>query len=137
MDGKGRSTSQNHDQIPVIARSLGRNWRHLSGLHLDDPEFVVPGNIDVLVSVDMFCRVVHVCQNRQQGPPGSPMAIKTCFGWVTSMAIRHNCRQHWEVVPCVSSVVASDKKLLKLSETKNMTVRWFRSSESSLRSTKI
>ena len=57
-----------------------RDWKHLSGLRLADPEFGTPGHVDILLGVDVFNRVVR--QGRRQGPPGSPMAMNTKFGWV-------------------------------------------------------
>ena len=36
-------------KLSASAVSFNRNWRHLSGLHLADPEFSVPGNIDILL----------------------------------------------------------------------------------------
>ena len=73
-------------KLPAMYVSFDTTWRHLSGLRLADPEFGVPGFIDVLLGVDMFSRSLR--QGRRQGPPGSPMAIKTCFGWVSSGTIR-------------------------------------------------
>ena len=109
-------------KLPSLLVSFNRNWRHLSGLRLADPEFGVPGNIEVLLGVDMFRQVVR--QGRRQGPPGSSMPIKTCFSWVLSRTIRHNGCQRREV-SCISSVLASDEKLRKFSETGNMTLHWF------------
>ena len=80
----------------------------------------------------MFSRLVR--QGRRQGPPGSPMAIKTCFGWVLSGTVRQNGRRH-RGVSCVSSVLASDENLEKSGGTKFMTMRRFRPSKRSLRST--
>ena len=82
--------------------SFDRNWRHLSGLRLADPEFGVPGSIDILLGVDRFCWVVH--QGRRQRPPDSPLTIKTCFGWVLSGTMKHNGHQHREVSSLVSIV---------------------------------
>ena len=72
----------------------------------------------------MFSRVV--LQDWRQGPPGSPVAISTCFGWDLSGTISHNDRQRQEV-PCVSSLPGSDGKLWKLGEARSMTVRRFHS----------
>ena len=74
--------------------SFDTNWRHLSGLCLANPEFGVLGNVDVLLGVDRFFRVVR--QGWCQGPPGSPMAKKACFGWVLFGTIRHNGRHRLE-----------------------------------------
>ena len=38
-------------KLPV---SLRRNWRHLLGLPLVDPDFGVPGSFEVLLGTDMF-----------------------------------------------------------------------------------
>ena len=118
-------------KLPAMPVSFDTNWRHLSGLRLADPEFGVPGFIDVLLGVDMFSRLVR--QGRRQGPPGSPMAIKTCFGWILSGSVRQNGHPH-RTVSCVSSALASDRNL-KSDGTKFMTVRRLRPSERSLRST--
>ena len=80
----------------------------------------------------MFSRVVR--QGRRQGPPCSPMAIKTCFGWVLSGTVRQNGRRH-RGVSCVSSVLASDENWEKSDGAKPMTVRRLRPLERSLRST--
>ena len=86
-------------KLPALPVSFDRNWRHLSGLRLANPEFSEPRNIDVLLGVDMFSQVVR--QGRRQGPPGSPVAVNTCFGWGLSGTIRHNDRQRQDV-SCVS-----------------------------------
>ena len=120
-------------KLPASPVSLDRHWRHLSCLRLADLEFGVPGKINVLVhvGVDLLSRVVH--QGRQQGPPVSPVVLKTCFGWVLSRISKHNGCQCQEV-SCVLTVLASDEKLKNLSETRNMTERQFHSSESSSQS---
>ena len=114
-------------KLPASPVSFDTNWRHLSGLRLADPEFGVPGYIDLLLGVDMFSRVVR--QGRRQGPPGSPMAIKTCFGWVLSGTVRQNSRGP---ASSVSSMLASDKKS---AGTRSMTVRRVHPSERSSWST--
>ena len=113
-------------KLPAVPVSFDTNWRHLSGLHLADQEFGVPGFIDVLLGVDIFSRLVR--QGRRQGPPGSPMPIKTCFGWVLSGTVKQKGRRH-RAVSCVSSALASDENLEKLDGTKPMTVRRLRPSE--------
>ena len=111
-------------KLPTSPVSFDRNWRHLSGLRLIDPEFGVPGNIDVLLGVDMFSRVVR--QGRRQGPPGTPVAIRTYFGWVLSGTISYKDRQRREV-SCVTSLPGSGEELWKIGETRDMTVRRFHS----------
>ena len=55
-------------------------WHHLNGIQLADPNFGVPGAIDVLLGVDIFAATL--LQGRRTGPPGYPTAIETEFGWV-------------------------------------------------------
>ena len=56
-------------------------WEHLSGLSLADPTFGQPGRVDVLLGVDVFAEVFH--EGRRTGPPTSPVAFETEFGWIT------------------------------------------------------
>lgn len=64
--------------LSPIPFELGR--KHISDLHLTDPGFGQPGRIDVLLGVDVFIDIL--CDGRRPGPPGSPMAFETEFGWV-------------------------------------------------------
>ena len=43
--------------LPEI--SLSRKWEHLDGLQLADPEFGKPGNIEVLLGVEIFVDVIR------------------------------------------------------------------------------
>ena len=89
----------------------------------------MPGHIDVLLGVDMFSREVR--QGLWQGPPGFPMAINTCFGWVLFGTVRQNGIRH-QGVSSVSSVLASDDNLEKSDGIKFVTVCQFRPLERSL-----
>ena len=105
-------------KLQALPVSLNGNWRHLSEFHLADPEFGVPGNIDLLLGVDMFSQVVHVHQCWRQGPPDFPMALEMCLGWVLSGTIRHNGLPYREVL-CVSTVLGSGEILPKLTNKEN------------------
>ena len=64
--------------IPSCSVAFNKDWKYLSTLTLADPEFGVPGSVDILLEADVFsCTVLH---SRQFGPPGSPLTIKTTFG---------------------------------------------------------
>ena len=52
---------------------------HIKGLQLADPQFYSPGNIDVLLGVNVLDEVV--LPQSQLGPPGTPSAWNTIFGW--------------------------------------------------------
>ena len=40
----------------------------------------MPSRIDVLLGVDVFVEALR--HGRRKGPPGSPTALETMFGWV-------------------------------------------------------
>ena len=66
--------------LPLQPIPLNATWSHLSGLPLADPDFGRPGRIDVLLGVDVYIDVVK--HGRRTGPPNSPVALETKFGWV-------------------------------------------------------
>ena len=65
--------------IPSCSLAFDKDWNHLSNLTLTDPEFGVPGSVDILLEANVYSRTV--LHGRQFGPSGSPSAIKTTFGW--------------------------------------------------------
>jgi len=73
--------------VPKVTRDLPshpvpfkQEWSHLSDLDLADPTFGQPGRVDILLGVDAFVAVL--CHGRRYGPPGTPVAFETQFGWV-------------------------------------------------------
>ena len=94
---------------------------------LADPEFGTPGRIDLLLGVDVFVSVLR--DGRRTGPPGSPVAFETEFGWVlagnaNSLTPNHHVtthhaltgddliRQFWEVEekPLSSQVLTPEER---------------------------
>lgn len=63
--------------VPVVFRS---SWKHLSDVPLAYPYFGRTARIDVLLRVDIF--VSSLLHGQWIGPPGSPRAFETKFGWV-------------------------------------------------------
>ncbi|XP_076660440.1 uncharacterized protein LOC143363793 [Halictus rubicundus] len=57
--------------------SLG-DWPHVKGLPLADPHFSDPAQVDVLLGADV-CGMLLL--EKRVGPPGTPAAIRTPFGW--------------------------------------------------------
>lgn len=55
-------------------------WPHIQGLRLTDPGCMTPSRIDVLLGADIWNRVF--LDERRQGPPGTPDAYVTQFGFV-------------------------------------------------------
>ena len=107
-------------KLPTFPVSLNSNWKHLKGLRLADPDFGVPGYIDVLLGVDVFNHVV--CQGRRMGPPGSPIALNTRFGWVLSGTVNFDSPQE-QVISCFSSSLTGDELLQKFWEVENCDFR--------------
>ena len=66
--------------LPFHPIPFKAGWNHLSNLPLADPGFGSPGRIDILLGVDVFVDVL--LHGRRAGPPGSPVAFETHFGWV-------------------------------------------------------
>ena len=66
--------------LPVHPISFDSRWNHLSDVKLADPDFGRPGKIDILLGVEVFVDVL--LHGRRIGPPNSPVAFETEFGWV-------------------------------------------------------
>ena len=66
--------------LPLHPIPFDLKWRHLEGIPLADPDFGLPGRIDILLGVDIFVEVLH--RGRQTGSPGSLSTFETEFGWV-------------------------------------------------------
>ena len=70
--------------LPVHPIAFCSTWTHLNNLSLADPDFGCPGRVDVLLGVDVF--TVALLHGRRVGPPGTPVAFETVFGWVLAGA---------------------------------------------------
>ena len=68
--------------LPLQPVSLDSSWKHFEDISLADPDFGRPGRIDILLGVDIFIETLP--QGRRMGPPGSPSAFETEFGWVVA-----------------------------------------------------
>ena len=96
-------------KLPMYPVEFEARWKHLSDLHLADPDFGVPDYADILLEVDIFHRAVR--HGWQLGPPGSPSAVDTCFGWALSGSFKHRCLQ--QVVACSSPLLVGNNLLQK------------------------
>ena len=79
-------------------------WNHLSNLQLADPAFDQPGKINILLGVDAFV-----------GPPGSPVAFETEFGWVLA-GRTDSCTPTNHITTYHASLVSGDDILRKFWE---------------------
>ena len=66
--------------LPLCPIPFSLKWNHLSDVTLADPDFGRPGRVDLLLGVEVFAEVM--LHGRRMGPPGSPIAFETKFGWV-------------------------------------------------------
>ena len=71
--------------LPTCPVPLERNWKRLAGLHLTDPDFSIPGRVDILLGIDVFN--VVILHSRRIGLVGSPSALETHLRWVLSGTI--------------------------------------------------
>ncbi|XP_021959562.1 uncharacterized protein LOC110855462 [Folsomia candida] len=55
-------------------------WPHLQGLLLADPGYHSPQDVDMLLGAEFFFAILD--SGKISGPPTSPVAIKTSFGWL-------------------------------------------------------
>lgn len=58
------------------------NWPHLQNLKLADPNFAVPGAIDVILGADVFSHIIE--DGVIKGKKNAPIAQLTKLGWIVS-----------------------------------------------------
>ena len=54
---------------------LDVTWKHIQEVNMTDPTFQQPGNIDVLLGIEVYAAIMR--EGRRTGPPA-----ETGFGWV-------------------------------------------------------
>ncbi|XP_077270162.1 uncharacterized protein LOC143901611 [Temnothorax americanus] len=73
-------------------RVESKSWNNLRGLPLADPEYHLPGSIDVLLQAKSFVSVLR--NGRRTGKDGEPNAFNTAFGWVLMGAVSPSLQVH-------------------------------------------
>ncbi|XP_011859870.1 PREDICTED: uncharacterized protein LOC105557283 [Vollenhovia emeryi] len=71
-----------HFQDNFEVESQTKSWNHLSGLKLADPEYNVPGSIDLILDADFYSQIIK--EGISKGEVGSPLAQCTTLGWIIS-----------------------------------------------------
>ena len=92
--------------MPVRHVPFNGKWKHLKGLHLADPDFNVPGSVDLLLGADLFGIIMR--HDLRVGPPGTPSAIQTAFGWVLSGSVNVEQPASERVTACASVLQGDD-----------------------------
>ncbi|XP_046619726.1 uncharacterized protein LOC124304951 [Neodiprion virginianus] len=59
-----------------------REWNHIKGLDLADPDFEASDPIDVLLGADIYAQIMDT--GLRKGGRNQPIAQKTIFGWILS-----------------------------------------------------
>lgn len=79
-------TSTNAHILPTLTSELPpvffdiSDWEYLLSVQLADPSFNVPQKSDLILGADVFFKILK--DGRLSGPPGTPQAYNTSFGWV-------------------------------------------------------
>ena len=101
-------------ELPIHHISFDVKWKHLEGLYLADPDFNVPGPVDLLLGADLFGIIMR--HGRRVGPPGTPSAIQTAFGWVLAGNVRVEQPATDQITACCASVLQGDDLMRKFWE---------------------
>ena len=107
------------DNQPACVISPNQSWKHLEGLALADPEYDKPGGIDILLGVGIFVEVIR--HGRRSGPPNSPAALNTAFGWVLAGSTGAQADPS-SVSTHFTSVVTGDDLLRRFWEVEEKTI---------------
>ena len=66
--------------LPLRSASSVKELPHLKGLPLADPQFHIPSKIDLVLGENILGKLVP-SRDDKVGPEGTPIAVKTVFGW--------------------------------------------------------
>ena len=108
-------------ELPVHHIPFDGRWKHLEGLRLADPEFNVPGSVDLLLGADLFGIIMR--HGRRVGPPGTPYAFQTAFGWVLAGTVNTKQPSLERVTVCCASVLQGDDLMRKFWEVEECVSR--------------
>ncbi|XP_011688837.1 PREDICTED: uncharacterized protein LOC105450601 [Wasmannia auropunctata] len=67
--------------IPSVSLK-NHGWSHLDGIQLADPNYLVPGSIDIILGADVFGQIIQ--NGIRKGSNNAPMAQATKLGWIIS-----------------------------------------------------
>lgn len=73
-------------KVPAVSVSKHKvNWPHIKDIHLADPEFGSPGDIDILLGADIYSNILQ--PGLRKGAVNEPTAVNTIFGYVVTSDI--------------------------------------------------
>ena len=100
--------------LPLQPIHYESSWTHISDLSLADPDFGNPGRIDILLGVDIYSDAL--LNGRRSGPPGTPTAFETQFGWVLAGRTNLKAPAHCSIATHHVAVSSDDDILRKFWE---------------------
>ena len=106
--------------LPLQPVAFDPEWQHLIDLRLADPDYGIPGKIDVLLGVDVVSSAL--LNGRRHGPPRSPSAFETSFGWVLAGTVGRG-HQPTQLVSHHISVLSGDDLLRKFWEVEELNAK--------------
>ncbi|XP_029163322.1 uncharacterized protein LOC114934776 [Nylanderia fulva] len=74
--------------LPSLTSSIpsskvsGESWSHLDGLPLADFQYGIPSSIDLIIGSNCYPQIIK--DGLIKGPPNTPIAQLTSFGWILS-----------------------------------------------------
>ncbi len=102
-------------ELPIVAVAGVRSSPYMQGLKLADPEFDRPGQIDMLLGVDVFNRIMLILNGVIALPDVGINAYQTIMGWTlignSPVKLPHTA-SYVSLHTCVSGVCRSDPTLL-------------------------
>ena len=83
-----------------------------------DTEYGIPGHVEVLLGVDIFTDIL--LDGWQKGPPGSPTAMETIFGWVLCGSTEFLASHPSVATACHASIEMKDDLIRKFWEIEEL-----------------
>lgn len=74
--------------IPPLSSPTVCNWAHINGLQLADCRYHEQDKVDMLLGADVYGQIL--LDGVRVGPPGTPTAQHTIFGWILSGKLNQN-----------------------------------------------
>ena len=101
--------------LPLQPVYNSSQWSHLSNITLADPDFATPGRIDLLLGADIYSDVL--LHGRRCGPPNTPTAFETQFGWVLTGRTSARSANCLAIAANHSTVLSGDDLIRRFWET--------------------
>ena len=103
--------------LPLQGATHVRDMPHIKPLSLADPNFHLPGRVDLLLGCDIIQEIM--LQDCISGPKNAPVALNTVFGWAILGSYLPQCTQ--QTVNVISPAVAnsSDDLLTRFGRLRN------------------